>query len=491
MPTEQVGLPNAIRLLFGPFELNVTERSLKKADEAVPLGGRAFDILMALIDRAGEVVTKGELIAKAWPDVMVEEGNLRVQLSALRKALGDGQFSSRYISSVQGRGYCFVAPLVRRGGTQDEGSGFVGSSNLPPALGRMVGRDEAVRDIRARLRAERLVTVLGAGGIGKTTVAVAVGHTASTDFSDGVFFIDLSTLQHKEQVFRAVAAAIGLSHQFVDPKDALFKVIRNLKALVILDTCEHLVATTAELADDLLQRAPGVGLLATSRASLQTASESVFRLLPLDCPPDQARLTAVQALSFSAARLFVERVSARGNNFSLSDDDAPAVAEICRKLDGIALAIELAAGRAATFGIRDTLLRLGSRLDLLKFGRRTANPRHQTLRATLDWSHDHLSEAERTVLRRIAIFAGQFTLNAAVAVAEQQDITGADIADAIGSLVDKSLVGLTTDHCGSSYQLLDTTRSYALEKLKAAGEVDRVAAQHADFLIRVLESDER
>ena len=190
MPAEQAGSPSAIRIIFGSFELDVTERYLKKADEIIPLGGRAFDILMALIDRAGEVVTKSELIAKGWPDVVVEEGSLRVHLSALRKALGDGQFSNRYISNVPGRGYCFVAPIIRRVGKQDKESGFAGLSNLPPALGRMVGRDNEVREIRTRLRAERLITVLGAGGIGKTTVAVAVGHAASTDFSDGVFFID-------------------------------------------------------------------------------------------------------------------------------------------------------------------------------------------------------------------------------------------------------------------------------------------------------------
>jgi DNA-binding winged helix-turn-helix (wHTH) protein len=164
MPAEQVGSSSAIRIVFGPFEVNVTERTLKKADEAITLGARAFDILIALIDRAGEVVTKNELMAKAWPDVTVEEGSLRVHLSALRKALGDGQFSNRYISNVPGRGYCFVAPVIRRVGKQDKESGFAGLSNLPPALGRIVGRDNEVREIRTRLRAERLITVLGAGG---------------------------------------------------------------------------------------------------------------------------------------------------------------------------------------------------------------------------------------------------------------------------------------------------------------------------------------
>jgi predicted ATPase/DNA-binding winged helix-turn-helix (wHTH) protein len=488
MPAEQAGSSSANRIVFGSFELNVTERALKKADEAIPLGARAFDILIALIDRAGEVVTKNELMAKAWPDVTVEEGSLRVHLSALRKALGDGQFSNRYISNVQGHGYRFVAPVIRRAEKQDKGSGFAGSSNLPPALGRMVGRDDAVHEIRTRLEAERLITVLGAGGIGKTTVAVAVGHAASTDFPDGVFFIDLSTLRHKEQVIGAVASAVGLDHQFADREDSLFKFLRTRKVLVIFDSCEHLIERTAELANGILRHAPDVCMLATSREALRTADESAFRLYPLDCPPEQAGLTAIEALSYPAVRLFVERVSARGNNFSLGDDEAPVVAEICRRLDGVALAIELAAGRAAIFGIRDTLVRLGSRLDLLKFGRRTANPRHQTLRATLDWSHDHLSVLERIVMRRVAIWVGGFTLEAALAVAEEQGIGQSDIVNAIGGLVEKSLIGSATDHRGISFRLLDTTRTYALEKLNASGEADCIAARHADFLTRVLES---
>jgi len=489
MPAEQAGSPSAIRIIFGSFELNVTERYLKKANEIIPLGGRAFDILMALIDRAGEVVTKSELIAKGWPDVSVEEGSLRVHLSALRKALGDGQFSNRYISNVQGRGYCFVAPVTRQAREQDRASAPTGSSNLPPALNRMVGRDDAIREIHARLRVERLITVLGAGGIGKTTVAVAVGHAASADFSDGVFFVDLSTLRHKEQVVGAIASAIGLDPQFVDPEDALFKFLSARKALMILDSCEHLTEKTAEVADSIFQRAPDVFVLATSREALRTAGECVFRLHPLDCPPEQARLTAAEALSYPAVRLFVERVGARGNNFSLSDDEAPVVAELCRKLDGIALAIELAAGRAAIFGVKDTLTRLGSRLDLLKFGRRTANPRHQTLRATLDWSHDHLSEVERIVLRRVGIFMGNFTLEAALAVVVERGISHAEVADAVGSLVDKSLVAVRIEPWGTSYRLLDTTRSYALEKLVAGGEHDCIAERHAHYSIRLLEAN--
>ena len=489
MPAEQSGSPSTIKFLFGPFELNVAERSLRKAEEIVPLGGRAFDILMALIERAGEVVTKGELIAKAWPDVTVEEGSLRVHLSVLRKALGDGRFGNKYISNVQGRGYCFVAPVTRRPEKEDNAPAFAGLSNLPSALGRMVGRDDAAREIRIRLRTERLVTILGAGGIGKTTIAVAVGHAALADFSDAVFLVDLSTLKDKEQVFGAVISALGADPRFIDPGEALLKILRARKALIILDGCEHLVDKAAEVADCIFRQAPNVHMLATSREALRIDGECVFRLHPLECPPEHAGETAADVLSYPAARLFVERMSARGGDFSLGDAEALIVAEICRKLDGIALAIELAAGRAATFGVRDTLARLGSHLDLLKFGRRTANPRQQTLRATLDWSHDHLLEVERIVLRRVGIFVGRFTLEGALAVAEEDSVGRSSVADAVGTLVDKSLIGVQNDALGTSYRLLDTTRSYVLEKLAASGEHDSIAARHADFSIRLLEAN--
>jgi predicted ATPase/DNA-binding winged helix-turn-helix (wHTH) protein len=489
MPAARMGLPNATRVLFGPFELSAAERSLRRAGEVVPLGGRAFDILTALVDKAGEVVSKDELIAKAWPNVTVEEGSLRVHLSALRKALGDGRFGTKYIENVQGRGYCLVVPVKRQADDHDRGNTSLGVSNLSPRLSRMIGRDDAVRDVRTMLESQRLTTILGAGGIGKTTVALAVGHAALADFAGQVFFVDLSAVRDKEQLVSAIATAIGLDPQFVDPEQALLRSLSHRKALIILDSCEHLVKTTAKIADCIFQRAPGIRMLGTSRGALQIAAEHVFRLRPLDCPPEQIGQTAAEVLSYPAARLFVERVGARANEFSLSDDDAPVVAEICRKLDGIALAIELAAGRAAIFGVRDTIARLGSWLDLLKFGRRTANPRHQTLRATLDWSHDQLSGSERVVLRRVAIFAGHFALEAALAVAAEEGMGESAVADAMGSLGEKSLIGQRIDSRGTFYRLLDTTRSYALEKLIAGGEHESVAAQHANFLIQLLESN--
>src|ERR1700681_361773 len=490
MSIQQIGSPSAIRLRFGPFELNVAERSLRKANQVIPLGGRAYDILIALLENAGEVVGKAELTARAWPDVTVEEGSLRVHLSALRKALGDGQFGNKYIASIQGHGYRFIAPVARLPADHDKGNASAGMSNLPPALGRMVGRNNVVLEIQGLLQTkQRLITILGAGGIGKTTVALSVGHGALADFSGAAFFVDLSTVSDRELVIGAIASAVGLDPQLVDPKEALLNFLRPRRVLIILDSCEHLIEKTAEIADYIFQNAPDIYMLATSREALHVPGERVVRLCPLDCPPEQPGLTASEALAYPAARLFAERVSARRGDFSLGDDEAPMVAEICRKLDGIALAIDLAAGRAAAFGVRNTVAKLGSRLDLLKFGRRTANPRHQTLIAILDWSHDYLSEVERVVLRRVAIFVGHFTLEAALAVAEEVGIDESEIAGALGNLVSKSLIGVWTSSRGPCYRLLDTTRAYALEKLAASGEQDSIAGRHASFSIRMLESN--
>jgi predicted ATPase/DNA-binding winged helix-turn-helix (wHTH) protein len=489
MSVQQVGSPSAIRLRFGPFELNVAERSLKKSDQPVPLGGRAYEILIALLENAGEVVSKTELIARAWPDVTVQEGGLRVHLSALRKALGDGQFGDKYIANIQGQGYGFIAPVTRLPADRDRDNVSARLSNLPPALGRMVGRDDVVLEIQTRLQTERLITILGAGGMGKTTVALAVGHSMLAYFSGSVFFVDLSTIKDDEQVIGAIASAIGLDPQPVDPKQALLNFLRARRALIILDSCEHLIGKIAEIAEKILQGTSDIYILATSREALHVAGESVLRLCPLDWPPEQPGLTASEVLAYPAARLFAERVSARRGDFLLGDDEAPMVAEICRKLDGIALAIELAAGRAAIFGVRNTVARLGSRLDPLKFGRRTANPRHRTLIATLDWSHDHLSEIERVLLRRVAIFVGHFTREAALAVAEEVGIDEPEIARALGNLVNKSLIVTWTSSRGPHYRLLDTTRAYALEKLATSGEQDSIAERHASFLSQMLENN--
>jgi DNA-binding winged helix-turn-helix (wHTH) protein len=224
MSVQKIGSPSAMRLRFGPFDLNIAERSLKKADQIIPLGGRAYDILIALLENAGKVVGKAELIAKAWPDVTVEEGSLRVHLSALRKALGDGQFGNKYIAGMQVHGYSFIAPVTRLPADRDNSRTSEGLSNLPPALGRMVGRDDVVLELQGLLETgQRLITILGAGGIGKTTVALAVGQTALANFSGAV--------NDEEHLIGAVASAVGLDPQLADPKVALLNFLRSRRGL--------------------------------------------------------------------------------------------------------------------------------------------------------------------------------------------------------------------------------------------------------------------
>src|ERR1700680_3587013 len=284
MSIQQIGSPGAIQLRFGPFELNVAERSLKKANQVIPVGGRAYDILIALFENAGEVVGKAELIARAWPDVTVEEGSLRVHLSALRKALGDGQFGNKYVANIQGHGYSFIAPVTRLPADRNRNSASAGLSNLPPPLGRMVGRNNVVLEIQRLLQTEqRLITILGGGGMEKTTVALSVGHGALADFSGAAFFVDLSTVNDQEHLIGAIASAVGLGPQLVDPKQALLNFLRPRRGFIVLDSCEHIIGRTAEIAGSIFQNAPGIYILATSREALHVPGEHVFRLCPLDC----------------------------------------------------------------------------------------------------------------------------------------------------------------------------------------------------------------
>jgi predicted ATPase/DNA-binding winged helix-turn-helix (wHTH) protein len=409
-------------LSFGSFSLFAAERLLKKAHEPIPLGGRALDILIALAERGGEVVTHQELISAVWPDVTVEEGNLRFHIAALRKALGDGRDGARYVSNVAGRGYCFVAPITRSSAKQTVPVTGIATTErvqkLPPRPARMVGRDDTVRSLAEQLRVWRFVSIVGSGGVGKTTVAISVAHTLIDGFHDAVFFIDLAALTDPQLVPTAVASALGLMVQTQDPL---------------------------------------VGLL---------------------------------ALQYPAAQLFMERAAASGYGTALSDIDAPIVARICRRLDGIALAVEFAASRVGSLGIRGTAELLDNRFSLLWHGRRTALPRHETLNAMLDWSYSLLSEREKAVLCRLSVFVGDFTLQTARSVVSETEIEEAGVIEAVASLVAKSLISTTVINDSPYYRLLDTTRAYAAAKLSERGEANRIARRHAIFYAKFLEHDE-
>jgi DNA-binding winged helix-turn-helix (wHTH) protein len=347
---------------FGPFRLFAAERQLKKGDEPLQLGSRTLDTLIALVERAGEVVTQRELISRVWPGVTVQEANLRIDIASLRKALGDGREDARYIVTVSGRGYCFVAP-VTLSTQQSLPSREVAVSDrlqrLPPKLTRMIGRDDAIRTLSERLMMSRFVSIVGPGGIGKTTVAISVAHMLSDGFNGAVFFVDLAALTDARLVPTAAASALGLMVQTQDPVVGLLAFIGDRKILLVLDNCEHVIGVAAALAERVVSEAPQAHILATSREALRVEGEQVHLLYSLDCPPDNAGLTAMEALQYPATQLFMERAAASGYGAALSDTDAPIVARSCRRLDGIALAIELAASRVGSLGIRGTAELLG------------------------------------------------------------------------------------------------------------------------------------
>src|SRR3984957_17210565 len=354
----------------------------------------------------------------------------------------------------------------------------------------MVGRDDTVRSLAQQLQAWRFVSIVGPGGIGKTTVAVSVAHALVDGFDGAVFFIDLATLTDPQLVATAVASTLGFIVRTQDPVVGLLAFIGDKKMLLVLDHCEHVIGVAAALAERVVSEAPQAHILATSREALRVEGERVHLLYSLDCPPEGAGLNADEALAYPAAQLFMERAAASGHAEALSDIEAPIVARICRRLDGIALAIELAASRVGSAGIRGTAELLDNRFGLLWRGRRTALPRHETLNAMLDWSYSLLSEREKMALCRLSVFVGGFRLQAAGCVASETEAGEADIIDAVASLVAKSLISTTVIDESTYYRLLDTTRAYAAVKLAERGEADRIARRHAIFYSRFLEHDE-
>jgi predicted ATPase/DNA-binding winged helix-turn-helix (wHTH) protein len=475
---------------FGPFHLVASERLLTREGAPLPLGSRALDILIALIATPNEIVAKKDLLARVWPDVVVEEGSLRFHIASLRKALGDGKDGARYIATLPGRGYCFVAPVSRPGAPRDDAPRIVDSfphANLASRLSRMVGRDDDVLKLSAQLNASRFVTILGAGGVGKTTVAIAVGHHLTEAFAGAVLFVDLGMLGDPVLVATAIASMLGLSVQSDDATPNLIAYLRNKRILLILDTCEHLVEAVAALAADIIDAAPQIHILATSREALRVEGEHIYRLDALACPPDDPGLTAAAVQTFPAAQLFLERAMASGARLEVGDAEALIVASICRKLDGVALAIELAARRVESYGLQQTAALLDQRLTLLWLGSRTAPPRQKTLQATLDWSFGLLTDLERMVLRRLAAFVGHFTLDAALQVVTSAKLDRASVFGAIDSLVAKSIVATRPIGAMMRYRLLDTTRAYVLDiEIDDAESVD-LTVRHAAYYRRWLE----
>ncbi len=474
--------------LFGPFVFIPARQALLRAHESVRVGGRALDILAALVSHPGELITKRQLIQLAWPDSVVDEGNLKVNIATLRRALGDSVAPHHYIATVTGRGYRFVAQ-VQRCGARTPGPASQAAAPVPKPFPmrstRLFGRHEVVESLRKDLERTRLLSIVGAGGIGKTAVALAVAEPLQPLMKDGAVFIDLAPLRDADLLPTAVATALGLPMQALDMQGPLCEYLRDRQMLLVLDNCEHVVDAAADCVNRILACAASVKWLVTSREPLLVQGERVRRLPGLAVPPPGLPLNATDALAYPAVQLFATRAAERLMGYTLTDCEAPLVAEICRRLDGLALAIEFAATRLDAFSVASILQQLDDRFRL-HLGRRAGPERQRTLMATLAWSYSLLSSDEARLLREVSIFAGPFDTRSAAAAA---GISMGDASEGLAQLAAKSLLVAELTATGPLWRLPDTTRSFSLEELRRSGREEAVRQAHAAYLHRTLGAD--
>ena len=477
----------------GSWEIDAGRRELRARGIPVPIGFRAFEIIETLAKSAGQLVTKDDLMGRVWPGAIVEENTLAVHISAIRKALGADR---ALLKTHFGRGYRLLGRWTPRpDDTPDSPANFVlakpsdqpAQGNLPAPASDLIGRAAAVQHLLNLVSAYRVVTLTGAGGIGKSRLALEIAHSSLSGYAGDVWLVELASLSDGGLVAAAIAGALGLD---LGPNDispeTLARAIGSRRLLLVIDNCEHIVDAAATMVETLIRQCPAASVVTTSRELLRIQGECAYRVLPLDVPDEhQSPPGSDHVREASAVRLFMARMTEQQSGLR-REDELAAVAAICRRLDGIPLAIEFAAARAATLGLRQVLSRLDDRLALLTSGRRTALPKHRTMRATLDWSYELLSPPERLFLQCLAIFAGGFSLEAAGAVAV---ITGGaiaagatrDAADGIENLMRKSLLSTNVVGTEVHYRLLETTRAYAFEKLMESGAQPQLARRHAEF----------
>jgi predicted ATPase/DNA-binding winged helix-turn-helix (wHTH) protein len=476
LPSDVLAVPNQLEygeaVSFGPFRLFPDERRLERAGAVLQLGSRALDILIVLIQHAGEVVDRRILMSRAWRNIVVDESNLRVNIAGLRKALGDGEGGVHYVRNVPGIGYCFVGQLTRERAIVDCGAVSAKAPDPVPvrrfASGPswLLGRDETMQFLACTLPRQRLISIVGPGGIGKTTVAIALANRLAAAFSPDMAFADLSEVTSGDRVAPTLAYRLGLSDINDEPIARLTQHLSNRRALIVLDNCEHLVDDVATLTERLMSVSAETHFVLTSREALRIKSEYVYRLPALSTPPASEAISAEVARTYPAVQLFIERALAAGARFEQTDQNCATIAEICRGLDGIALAIEFAAARVATFGLAGTSSLLGTPSRLQWRGCRNAPARHRNLEASIEWSHRLLSERERLVFRRLSSFEQPATLEAVLAVAANRTAELPDAIEAIEGLAAKHLLLVLPGQDGlPRYRLLESERIYAQEQL--------------------------
>jgi predicted ATPase/DNA-binding winged helix-turn-helix (wHTH) protein len=470
---------------YSGWEIDLTRREMRLRGAHVPLGGRAFDIIALLAGAAGQLVTKEELLTRIWSGVYVEEIALRVHIAAIRKAFGEDR---GMLETAVGRGYRLLGSWEAHEPADTARAALEPvptlaqpiSTNLPTATSGLIGRAAIIAHVQELLSAYRVITLTGPGGIGKTVLALEAARAVVPTLDGDCIFVELASISDPKLVPSAVARTLSLKLDGEETSaDAVARTLANRKMLLVLDNCEHVVDAVAPFAETVVSRCPSVTLLTTSRETLRIDGEHVCRVPPLDAPSgDEADADT----SSPAVELFLVRAKAFGVAFS-TQEDLTAIAAICRRLDGIPLAIEFAAARAVTLGPPKVAASLDDRFNVLTTGRRTALPRHRTLRATLDWSYELLPDIEAKVLCRLAVFAKEFSLEAAIAVTGE-DAAGT-VTDNLASLAAKSLIAVDLRGDSPHYRLLDTTRVYAMEKLRGSGEYQQAARRLAEFYVQL------
>ncbi len=484
---------------FPPFRLDTVNQCLWRGDgaaeERILLAPRAFDLLRYLVEHPGRLVAHDELLEALWPKTYVQPEVLKSHIASIRAVLGDDARKPRFIETLSRRGYRFIAPLtegalashaapreISRTAATPAGPPPSRTTNLPEAVSELIGREAELGQITALVTEHRLVSLVGAGGIGKTRLALEVARHLLPRFPDGVFVAELGPLSSPE----LVPATVAITHVAdTVSREGVARAVGTRKLLLVIDNCEHVIEAAAGMAEALLRASRGVSLVATSREPLRVSGEYVYRVPPLEVPAEDNQ-DMENLFSYGAVRLFVSRARAAEPRYVAEGRVAAATVAICRRLDGIPLAIELAATRIVGFGVNGVAARLDDRFRLLTGGSRTL-ARQQTMRATLDWSYDLLSESERVVLRRLGVFVGPFTMDAASAVAAGVDIPASEVADSVANLVGKSLLAADVGGAIVHYRLLETTRAYARDKLLGSAEFDHCARGHAEYYRQLLQ----
>lgn len=464
-------------LSFGDFRLDAARKMLWRGQTYVPLGARAYAILTALLENPGRLVSKSELFERAWPGVSVDAANLRIQIAQLRRVLGD---LGQNIVTEQSIGYSYTGEVrqVSEAGRAPIATRF----HAPATLLKPLGRQHAISSVIEALKSHRLVSIVGPGGIGKTTLALDIAERLEGEFQDGVCFVDLSLAVDEKAVANAVAAALERPVTN-NPMEDVGTYLRTRRVMLVLDCCERAIKPIAEFTHAILTKAPGVVVIATSREVMRVSGEFVEQLEGLALPP-QGPVTAEQALEYAAIALFNRSATATNAHFKLNDDTAQSVAAVCRGLDGIPLAIDLAAGLTGTLGLQQIADGLAQRMSLLAFGRRGGESRHRTLDAAIAWSYDTLTSSEATTLRRLSIFADAFTMEAALEVVVFGVLDRSSAELAIVSLAQKSLLNVSFRIQAPEYRLLDTTRVFAASRLGIEDEMRDASASHAQYVLK-------